>query len=286
MRMIIDLIDDGDFCSLSFLILIVIVAGAAMVNGKEKLHLRGKHAAAAAFVCYAAYGWYIFQPATAEDWIGITIRGAFAAGLVLGLSWIVLAVVVFAYRYTAENPIRTVRNRISRAKRQKAEQEETERRQREAEIREQQQREQAEREARQREREAKERAAKASEEAEHKTKFARTECELLYNGYATELESLLPSEEFEHFLKKHLSASQPPERIDRYATLLKKTIQRYLKIAKRRPSSFKNIPEIASHFQDVRKEIDELPYDEETKQTLVAHLSMAEEQAIERFLAQ
>ena len=175
---------------------------------------------------------------------------------------------------------------MSRAKRQKAEQEEVERRQREAELQEQQQREQAEREARKREREAEEQAAKASQDAQHKTKFARTECELLYNGYASELESLLPRKEFERFLKKHLSASQPPEHIDRYATLLKKTIQRYLKIAKRRPSSFKNIPDIAGHFQDARQEIDELPYDEETKQTLVAHLSMAEEQAIERFLAQ
>ena len=283
---IIELIDDGDFCSLSFLILLAFLAGGAMVNGKEKLQLWGKHAAAAAFVCYAAYGWYTFQPTTAEDWIGITIRGAFAAGLVLGLSWIVLAVVTFVYRSTAENPIRTARNWMSRAKRRRAQQEAAERRQWEAEIREQQQREQAEREAAAREREVQEKAAKASETAQHKIKYARTECELLYNGYAAELESLLPRKEFERFLRKHLSASQSPEHIDRYATLLKQTIQRYLKIAKRRPSSFKNIPEIAGHFQDARREIDELPYDEETKQTLVAYLSMAEQQAIERFLAQ
>ncbi len=286
MHMILDLIDSGDLCSLTFLILIIIVAGGAMVNSQEKLHLWGKHAAAAAFVYYAAYGWYTFQPATAEDWIGITIRGAFAAGLVLGLSWIVLAIIAFVYRYTAENPIRTARNWMSRGKSRRAQQEEAERRQRGAEIRERQRRDQAGREAAARERAAQAQAAKASQEAQHKSKFARTGCELLYNGYAAELESLLPRKEFERFLKKHLSGSQSPEHIDRYATLLKKTIQRYLKIAKRRPSSFKNIPEIAGHFQDARKEIDELPYDEETKQTLVAHLSMAEEQAIERFLGQ
>jgi hypothetical protein len=175
---------------------------------------------------------------------------------------------------------------MSRAKSRRAQQEAAERRQRKAEIREQQQRDQAERQAAAREREDQEKVAKSSEAAQHRIKYARTECELLYNGYAVELESLLPRKEFERFLRKHLSASQSPEHIDRYAMLLKKTIQRYLKIAKRRPSSFKNIPEIASHFQDARLEIDELPYDEETKQTLVAYLSLAEQQAIERFLAQ
>ena len=44
-----------------------------------------------------------------------------------------------------------------------------------------------------------------------------------------------------------------------YATLLKQMIRRYLRIAKRSPTSFKSIPDIAKYFQEASREIDELP---------------------------
>jgi hypothetical protein len=92
------LINEPDIIWLLILIGLLAWIGAKMIASQPDLERWGARLAAGAFVSYALYGFHRFQPTTTEDLVGIVVRGLFAAGLVLGLSWIVLAGPGFFYK--------------------------------------------------------------------------------------------------------------------------------------------------------------------------------------------
>ena len=110
---VLDALNEGDACSLLFLILVLAAVGGAMVSGKPKLHLGGKRAAAAAFVLYSLYATQTMEPEYADDWIGIALRAVLAAGLALGAAWILFASGEFLFRFTLKSASETEANMLA-----------------------------------------------------------------------------------------------------------------------------------------------------------------------------
>jgi hypothetical protein len=95
-----DILDQGDCCHLLLLIGVLYLVGRHMVAQRPRLIAWGLRLGAAAFLAYGISGCARFSPGSAADLWWIAVRGLLAGGLTLGLSWILLPVVAFAYAAT------------------------------------------------------------------------------------------------------------------------------------------------------------------------------------------
>jgi hypothetical protein len=101
MRVILEIIDSlGQPVQLVALIALLYWIGGAMVASRDNLRAWGYRLAATSLVGYGAYGLWIFEPVSADEFLGIAIRALFAAGWTAGFSWIVLATVMMVYTNT------------------------------------------------------------------------------------------------------------------------------------------------------------------------------------------
>ncbi len=278
-----DLLEAGDFCSLSVLLLIVFLAGGAMAGGNPKVHAWGRRLAAGAFIAYGIYGCLTFHPTYAEDWIGIGVRAAFCAGLALGLSWIMLSLVSFVYGHTVGpsfGKLRAIRFQL-RQKSDDAKQRRAE------ENRRQQEQRDWERAAPERERlrQLQEEQQRKQKSDQNRREEARLECDLLYQRHASQLASFFPPERYEALASQHLSEEHAAEDVEQRAARLQQMIRDCLDASPGSDAKFKSLQEVAAYFDDRRKEIDNLPYDDDTKGTFRTLVNGQEEAAVRRFLS-
>ncbi len=92
MDAVLQILAEPDPCSLLGLIAVLCWVGSVMVASRRDLHGWGYRLAAAGFVGYGLYAAFVEQPSDADGYLFIAIRSLFAAGWMLGGSWIVLAV--------------------------------------------------------------------------------------------------------------------------------------------------------------------------------------------------
>ncbi len=91
MNVIFRVLAEPDPSSLLGLILILCWVGSVMVASRRDLHAWGYRLAATSFVGYGLYAAAVEEPKDADSFLFIAIRSLFAAGWMLGGSWIVLA---------------------------------------------------------------------------------------------------------------------------------------------------------------------------------------------------
>jgi hypothetical protein len=97
------LIDDlDDVVSLVMLVGLLTFIGSKILENRDDLRAVGRRLAGGAFVAYLVSGFARFEPACAQDVLGITIRAAFCGALVLAWSWVLLGVVGFAQEYSEQ----------------------------------------------------------------------------------------------------------------------------------------------------------------------------------------
>lgn len=77
---------EGDLCSLSLVILLLLWAGHCLAEPRDQ-HAASL-AATLALLAYAAFAWRRQPPSTAEELLALTVRALIAAGLALGLATI------------------------------------------------------------------------------------------------------------------------------------------------------------------------------------------------------
>ena len=121
MRTVLELINNPDPCSTVLLIVLLTGIGSKMIESCPDLRAWGYRVAAVALVVYGVYGVMTFHPTTADQLVGIVLRGLIAFGVVLGLFWIVFAIQGFIYQHTFKRLRDTMHESAERRAREREE---------------------------------------------------------------------------------------------------------------------------------------------------------------------
>lgn len=225
MDTVLDVINSSDVVSLIALIAVLCWLGSRMIHRYPELGQWGSRFAAGAFIVYCLFMGSELAVHTPGVWLGIACRGVLAAGLTLGVSWIVLAVYGFMKSYS-DRAARQAQSRAADRKREK------ERKQRERE--EQKRRAQWEREAPERERQyqiAEERRLQqeaVSRDARQTREDTRYACELFYNLHAPTIRERFSKQDLHDFLNRYMDDTQTLDVIKRRANQLIETIRQHV----------------------------------------------------------
>jgi hypothetical protein len=225
METVLDIINSGDIVSLIALIAVLCWVGARMIHRYPDLGQWASRFAAVAFIGYCLYMGSELDQDSPGVWFAIACRGVLAAGLTLGVSWIVLAVYGFMKSYS-DRAARQAQSRASDRKRER------ERKQRERE--EQKRRELWEHDAPERERQrqiAEERRLQqeaVSREARQTREDTRYACELFYNLHAPKIADRFSKQDLHDFLNRYMGDSQTLDVIRRRANQLVETIRQHV----------------------------------------------------------
>lgn len=207
MHALLYMLDEGDACSLFFLLGILAFVGAKMADTSPVVYQRGWRLAAGAFVAYGLYGGLTFHPPDAEAWLRVVVRGLLAAGLALGPAWAVLSVSAFAAR--SLQALFGPRSRASATPANRRRERDQRRLQDEALRRQAQQ--EADRRAEQL------RQATAQAEANRRRTDARAAVELEYTRLCSRLGSSFTRDMLKAYFDTYMTDAYPPEVIDREA---------------------------------------------------------------------
>jgi hypothetical protein len=95
MNPLLDMLENGDFCSVAILIGILYVIGSAMSNGSPTIQSWSWRLAGAAWLIYTVYAGA--EADDAQGWIQACLRGLLAGGLMLGIASIALSTLSFLW---------------------------------------------------------------------------------------------------------------------------------------------------------------------------------------------
>lgn len=262
MTNVLEILDQGDACSLLFLIAILWLVGSKMTEGNDSIQRWGWRLAAGAFIAYAAYAGMAQQPAAPEDWIGVVLRGLLAGGLTLGFSSIILSVAAFVLRH----PFAFIRARTralrSAAARRREEQQQW--------ARDQSQRQHADLEAERRAEQHQHSIAEA--DAKRRRTDARARAALTYSLYASKLQHRFTQPMFDNFVAKYMGDDQLPEDVERRGEELFQTLQKHLAEAEP-PEENRTLADLAQWFVEQKTRIESLPVDEKVKRLHLVELT-------------
>lgn len=279
MDILLDIINDGDLCALpTFIVILLVVGGKVSTQTQQYL---GGRLAVCGFVAYGVYGFLAFHPASAEALLGIGVRALLAAGLVLGLSWIILPLAAFVYAHTLGAGWRRLRAWISSMQEEASQR----RASRAQERRRQQEQQEFERQAPQRERAQREMQERqeAEVQAQRRRDMARANCELLFDLLGPEIGKRFTRKMLDAFLEKHLADKHPPEYVEHWAQQLQATLRQHADKVQAAPK-FHSLEEIVHWFQEQKQEIEKQPLDDKAKRTLLVKLRAKFQELIDQFL--
>jgi len=253
MNHISNLIDQGDYCPLIAVIAILYFIGFKMVHSQPVLHKWGVRTAAAVFLLFAITKFVEPESLTARNLLWAVVHALFAAGLVLGPTWILLAIAAFLHRSISDGHKRARRRADElKAERDKRKRED-DRRQQALDERLTPEREQALREAQARHQAEEEEKTRVTQRRED----ARVACELLYNLHAPDLKERFPKEAFEDFVSKYMGDEQPPELVEQRAGQLQSTIQQHYQQVNP-PENLTDLGQLACWYEKQKKTIERL----------------------------
>jgi len=262
---ILDWINLDEFLTLVVLICLLVFTARQMARPDSLVYRQARRLAGATIVLYAALGIHAWGLSSARDLLVILIRALLAAGVVFGTSTIILAVVhqvvgdpltAIASKYRQWTAEYRRRSAEGHAPHQTAE---TERH--EPEERERQQ------------------AGDLAKCEDH-----RLECELLYSRHAAQLQGVLPPERFGALLDSYLSGQNDPQLVRKRTSMIKQMLTDQVSAVKTPDRArFESLQELAEHFATLRREAQQLPYDEDTRDSVLTALNKQEDAAIERF---
>lgn len=255
LEIVLRMVDAGDFCSLVLLIVILNAVGAKMAGSRPDLRAWSIRVCAGAFVAYCIYGYLRLHPETADDWIGITLRGLLAAGLVHGVVSIGFAVCGFLAQHLVAPLVAKLRLRASETRSCRTDQ----RRSDTAQLSPVQQ------EAVRRERERAEARAIAEQQQKAaddlRRQAARLHCELLWAAYAPAIQSQFSRDDLRGFFDRYMTDTQTVEFVEQSAAALKTTFETLYRNAD--PSrQFGSIQEVIERFAEAERSLAAEPFDD------------------------
>lgn len=264
-----DIFRDGDVCSLGFLIAVLFAIGSKMVERRADLYQWGLRLAVAAFLLYVILGAVETHARDANDYATLAFRGLFAAGLTLGIAWIVLSILAFLHHHLIERPGEGVRRWREEARRQRLEREAR----READRKAARERAEWERAApeRERQRQQAEAEARARAEAQRRREDARAGALLDYTYYAAKLGSRFSRADFDHYLQTYMGDVHPPEIVERRRQELVAIFERHLADVSP-PRKEMTIDGLTGWYETTKARIEGSSMDDRTKRTQLAEL--------------
>lgn len=279
-----NLIENGDICSSVFLLLVLAWIGAIVARSRPESAPWGRRCALGVLLTYVAFRICTFSPTAPDELLWILLRGMLAAAFAASLTWILLPVGMTMWSFTGRRLI-SLSRAASKTERQRlhdqqvAEQRRREQLARELEL----MRAAPERERHQREAEAlagveRERVESANRRREE----AQLRCELIYERHARQLTGSFPRDRFEQFVERFMGEPVPPELVEQREQLLKEMIVDSL--GTNPAPKFSSMTELAAFFAARRKEIEELPHDEDAKDAYRIQLNKQEDEALRKLL--
>lgn len=268
----IDLIENGDFCSLVGLTIVLCGVGKAVAQ-HPWAEGWGLRLAVGSFILYCTYGVVVYGRPSAEDLVLIALRGLIAGGLVLGVAWNLLGV------YSWIRPALEKARRAAAARsRQRQLQHDDKRRQQKDEERRRREAEEWERTAPERNRCEREEQARLFEEQRTREKAKRRRqdvmvaCESLFLLYAPEIHERFTREQFDDFTKKYMAETEPSELIEVRGQQLQTLIREHHNKVNP-PEKFHSLQELATWYQEQKRQIEALPIDDSFKQDYLVQLN-------------
>lgn len=273
---------DGDLCSLTFAAFVLIPLGHVAV-GNHRAAAWGPRLALLAFLLWLGSSVVSGGVPTGLELAGLVLQGLAAAGLVLGLTWIISGVCVSCFAGVWQRLRQGLghwsRHRIARQQWRPQTTEQPARpgtsESSSVEQRERQQREQAERQQQ----------VQQQADAVRRRANARLECELYYDQHAAQLREQFPQERLAAYFKEYLGNEHPPELVEQRKELLLQMLRNTHGEAEPGRKRFQSLEEIADHYAEQRRQIQDNPrFDPETCDTILKALNTQEDQAIEELL--
>ena len=243
--MILDIINRGDLCPLVGVILILFILGRLIASDRQKMW--GIVIGVIAFLGYGGYALSEFPPRSADDVLMVSLRALIVFGLVVPLSWLILALVVGLVSFLWDK-IRASKDG-SATKRSKLEDEENEMRRRA--FQEEQDRQAAYDLALKTQEEA---AAKAEAQKTQKRKDdARTGVVFVYEQQGQTIAQRLPRQRFDELMKQLMGDdTRPPEEIEQRAIQILNLIYGFVQELTPKPASGPNADVITARAEAER----------------------------------
>jgi len=255
-----ELIFHDDMFSLLCLIAIFGLVGGSMAN--DKVTLWGLRAAAVAYIAFVVYAIVMLAPMDVFELTYIAFRGLFAAGLGFGPACMVFAIIMFFWEELPNVERRIIANSANTAIQSS-----------------QIDREQQRRDGEQRERQRARDVAECGE--------LRLQCELLYNRNAEQLQGVLSPERFRELLDAYLSGQSDPQLVGKRTRMIQEMLTERVTAAETTDAArFESLQELAEHFATLRREAQEISYEDGTIDSIVTALNKQEDEAIEEFFKQ
>lgn len=135
----------------------------------------------------------------------------------------------------------------------------------------------------QRETEAREQIEQKHKTDQQQRDEARLHCLLLYDEHAHNLTNRFPRERLMEYFQQYLADSFSVELVEQRAERLKEMIESSLHSKGRNRQKFSSFIDITNYFQEQRKEIELLDYDDSVKQSFLTSLNLQEDRAVREF---
>jgi len=251
-----------EFFPILFVIYILHLVGLQMMGEDRQVNWWTHRLAAVAFVGYSVAGLATWSPRSAWDLVSLVLRAVLAAGLVLTVSRILLAMTFFVYRRTVGAWWQKWRFFLQRrrAERERRRQWERERENKASEERDRQAREAEDRRQLLVEQERQERAAQEARKAQRRRDDARARCELLFTLYVPEIGNRFTRPMLDAFLKNYMGNDKSPDEVEERAKQLEEILNQHRSVVRPAPR-FKDIEDLAHWYVTEKHRIENLPVD-------------------------
>lgn len=133
------------------------------------------------------------------------------------------------------------------------------------------------------------RITQAARTEEQKRDDIRMRCQLLYDRHAVELTERFPRSQFWSYMETYLSHAQPLEVVERRGASLIEMIKECL-VDVGKPLNDPNqepetLGDVAEFFEEQRRQLKALNYDEDTLASMIASVNAEEDKAIAEFMS-
>jgi hypothetical protein len=255
-------IDSGEAFALLVLVGIVTQIGTMMTQDSPICRQWGWRLAAAALVAYALYRGVSEPTADPNAWIHILVRGALAAGLALGVAWIVLSVLGFISGYLLGFIQRRILAFTDAMKRRRGE--------RSRRLPDNAASLRAQLEAERRARQHQDAAVLA--DAKRRATDARAAAALAYSLYAAKVHQRFSQEMFDAFVAAYMGDNQPADDVERRGRELLRTLQQHLEEVEP-PDQKRTLEDLARWFAEEKTRIESLPLEDKVKRLHIVELT-------------
>lgn len=287
-------LNDGDLCSLAFLIWLLIFIGSRVIQSAPSLQAWGLKIAATAALIQVGTDVTESGPHTPTEALRIVLHALAAGGLVLGPAWMALAIVSYfrdLYRRMTSAATARAMARKQQREKQKREAEESERkRQRDSEWEKTRpEREQATREAAERARiEADRKCQQLRDEAssQKRREEARLLCVLTFDKCGSTLAKTFPRKRLDQYFETYMTDAHSADAVETRAQELVRVLETCASAqGGRSRTRFQSLSEVATFYEEQRRMIRELAYEQDVIDSFLVMVNRQEDAAIKNFLS-